>query len=114
MSIEAQQTPDGQAWPDLSAEYAEWKGKHFPGQPIGKQLGAMADPAQVAGDVIVPNGETAFVTYGTDEEARAEAAAFQEGEPARNRPARPFWGFTIDSEKAVGAVLAARFHKIIR
>ena len=111
-SIEAGETPDGSTWPELSAEYAQWKARHFPGQPIGKAHGAMADPEQVAGDVIVFGPEAAFVTYGTTEEAREEAAAFQEGDG--HQPARPFWGFTAASQQAVGALLEARFRKIIR
>ena len=110
VSITAEQAPDGTPWDDLSATYAEWKGRKFPGKTMGELHGLMADPVQIAGDVIVLSPTAAFVTYGTDEAARAEAAAFQQGDPTRNRPPRPFWGFTKDSKAAVDAILADR-HK---
>lgn len=107
-TIAAEQAPDGSPWPDLSAAYAERKGRAHPGQPMGVAEGLMADPAEVAGDVIVLGPGAALVTYGVTEEARAEAAAFQAGDPARNRPPRPFWGWTPASAAAARDLLDAR------
>ena len=69
----------------------------------------------MAGDVIIFGPDAAFVTYGdgTDDEARQEAAHFQEGDPERNQPPRPFWGFTAASTKATEDVLGARLRQVI-
>ena len=112
-SIAAGEAPDGTRWDDLSDAYAARKAVTHPGKPIGVAEGVMSDPAEVAGDVIVLGADAAMVTYGMTEEAREEAAAFQQGDPARNRPARPFWGWTPASEQAVAALLAARLKKIV-
>jgi hypothetical protein len=57
----------GSGWPALTARYAAWKQKHYPGQPIGVLTGAartaLTDPTG-AGAVLLP-GQTSF-TVGTD------------------------------------------------
>lgn len=111
-TIERQETPDGTKWADLSPAYEEYKSKRFPGQPIGKAHVLMADPVQIAGDVIVLD-DAAMVTYGTDQDARDEAEHFQEGNPSGNQPPRPFWGFTSDSTAAVEKVLDDRFKDVV-
>ena len=108
----AEQTPDGTPWADLSPGYAQYKAKNHPGSPIGVREGLLGDPDQIAGDVIV-FADVAMVTYGTDDDARVEAAAFQQGDPNGNRPPRPFWGFTAGGIDAAGKILVARFRKVI-
>ena len=113
VNFAAEQAPDGTPWADLSVGYAAYKAKAYPGSPMGVRDGLMSDPDQMAGDVIVLT-DVAMVTYGTDDQARVEAAAFQEGDPGRNRPPRPFFGFTTDGVDASQKILEARFRKVIR
>lgn len=105
-SIAAEQSPDGNAWPALSEKYEERKSFDFPGNPMAVLRGTMANPREVAGEVVVTEG-SAEVTFGTSAEARQEASWFQEGDS--DQPPRPFWGFTPDSEAEARAILDKRF-----
>jgi hypothetical protein len=107
-TIAAQQTPDGVDWDELSPGYAKWKAKHYPGKPIGEREGLMSAADEVAGIPEVTPGE-AVVTYGTSEKARAEASYFQEGDPSRGWPPRPFWGLTDRAIEEVQRILDRRF-----
>lgn len=113
-SIAREETPDGQRWADLSEKYEEWKSFNYPGNPMAVLHGTMADPREVAGEVDPPSATRAIVTYGVSEQAREEAAWFQEGggKPGHGQPARPFWGFTEESRKEVKSILDARFKQI--
>lgn len=106
--IAREESPDGSPWAPLSKDYAEWKAFHYPGSPIGVVHLVMANPREVAGEVIAtPN--KAEVTYGVSGQAKQEASWFQEGDPAHNRPPRRFWGFTRDSLATVRVILDRRF-----
>jgi hypothetical protein len=104
--IDRQESPEGVRWADLSATYEEWKSFQFPGNPIGVLHQHMADPHEVAGDIVV-SPEHAVVTYGITDQARQEATWFQEGDG--HQPARPFWGLTADALKEAEGLLDARF-----
>lgn len=110
--LDGQHAPDGTPWAPLSEAYGEWKGRNFPGQPMAVLHHLMSDPAQVTGIVdVTPN--RAQVVYGVSQEARVEASWFQEGDPAANRPPRPFWGFTDDSKARAKETLDRRFESMV-
>lgn len=111
--IVGEHSPDGTRWDDLSKTYAEAKARKHPGRPMAVLDFHMAKPDQVAGVPDVTTSE-ASVTLGTDDRARDEAEWFQEGDPARNRPPRPFWGFTPASEKQAEAILTERYRRVVR
>jgi hypothetical protein len=99
-TIDAQTTPDGSPWPELSEDYQSWKSKHYPGQPMAVLYGVMAKPSEVEGEVEVQT-EQASVVYGVTDEARIEAGWFQKR--------RKFWGFTERSRGEVRLLLDSRF-----
>lgn len=110
VTLAAQQSPAGTPWPPLSPTYAEWKGRFFPGQPMAHLHDVMADPAEVAGEVVI-RPDSAEATYGRSEVARDEASWFQEG--GGNQPPRPFWGFTASSRDAVRVILTERLKQSV-
>ena len=99
--------PEGNRWPDLSPDYGREKAFTHPGLPIGVRDGTLSDPSEVAGEVEVID-ELAIVRYGRSDRAREEAAWFQEGDEARGRPPRPFWGLTAKAEAEMGKALESR------
>jgi hypothetical protein len=99
-----EQSPDGSPWPPLSEEYAKWKSKHYPGEPMGVRDLLMADHEEVQG-VVEVEPTRCVVTYGKSEAARDEATWFQ----AR----RPFWGFTEQAKTRAVEHMNARL-KVIR
>lgn len=109
-TIAAEESPDGKRWDELSEEYDEWKSFQFPGEPIAVLHQIMADPHQVAGEPPAVTADLAEVTYGITEQAKQEAAWFQEG--GNGRPARPFWGLTAASIAESGRILDARLASI--
>jgi phage gpG-like protein len=111
--IADEKTPDGQAWVPLSEHYEEWKSFHYPGNPMAVLKGIMANPREVAGEVVV-RPDHAVVTYGVTDEAREHATWFQEGggRPGHGQPARPFWGFTSASLDEVREILDERFRTV--
>jgi hypothetical protein len=91
-SLANQVDPTGKSLPALSDRWVKRKGH----STIGVWLGLMSDPVQMAGEVEVTR-DSATVTYGVTEDARAEADWFTKGDPKHHRPPRPFWGLTIQS-----------------
>jgi hypothetical protein len=104
--IAEEREPDGASWAPLSQKYEEWKSFQFPGQPIAVLYQHMADPKEVAGEVVVQANQ-AVVTYGVSALAKQEASFFQEGNA--HQPPRRFWGFTKESTAEARALLDARF-----
>ncbi len=102
---------DGDRFADLSPDYAAWKSRHFPGQGIGLLHHLMADPAQVSGVVDV-TPDRAEVAYGVSAEAVQEASWFIEGDPARNRPPRDFWGLTPEAIRLIDETLEERLNSV--
>jgi hypothetical protein len=101
-----QHSPDGEGWEYLSPKYDEWKSFQFPGNPIGVLHQVMANPNEVAGEVVV-TPDKATVTYGISDQARDEAVYFQEGNS--HQPERRFWGLTETSVDKSKTLLDARF-----
>lgn len=101
--------PDGNPWAPLSDAYGAWKANQFPGQPMAVLHHLMADPAQVKGIQAIARNE-AVVTYGVSQEARDEAAWFIEGDEARNRPPRNFWGITGPALQLIDEMLEQRLN----
>jgi hypothetical protein len=90
VSARVEADPSNQPWRPLSPDYAAWKEATHPGQPIGVLSGEMLDDIQVFG-VRRFSRDEASMTYGQDETAKNKASWFQEGDPHRNRPPRPFY-----------------------
>jgi hypothetical protein len=91
--MEVQVDPDNNPWVGLSDAYAERKARLAPGAPMAEFLGrVMKDPDQLRGELDI-SPDRMEQTYGLTDQARNEAAWFQEGDPARNRPAREFYAF---------------------
>lgn len=107
--IAGEHDPDGNAWAPLSPKYEEQKAFEYPGQPMAVLHQVMANPHEVAGEVVV-SADRATVTYGISEQARQEAEWFQEGNA--HQPARRFWGFTGASLKEVRSILDKRFSTV--
>ncbi len=94
--MDAEQSPDGTRWPDLSDAYAEAKAGIAPGSPMAVLHGEMKSTEQLAGERrITPHRCT--MVFGTTQQARDEACWFQEGDPGGNQPPRPFWGFSVEA-----------------
>ena len=110
--IIGQNDTDGNPWPALNAQYARDKARRFPGRPMAVLHLTMAQPQEVAGEVEVSPAQV-VTTFGVSEDARAEASWFQEGDPARNRPERRFWGFTDRSIKVTTDYLTRRFKAFV-
>jgi hypothetical protein len=108
-TIAAEESPDGTHWDKLSPAYEDWKSYQFPGEPIAVLYQVMANPHEVAGEVVVTTLE-ATVTYGITEQARREAQWFQEGDA--DQPPRPFWGLTTAGVADSKKILDARFATI--
>lgn len=87
----AQTGPDGSPWPELSAEYARHKAKHWPGKPTGVRDEVMI--GGLSGERSVTPTEAVW-TFGTTEDQRREVHWFSEGDETRNRPPRPVVGLT--------------------
>ena len=85
--------PDGNRWPDLCDAYARWKARRFPGRTIGFREGLMLGRDQLEGEHTV-EPHRAELRYGTTQQARDEARWFEDGDDARNRPPREFWGLS--------------------
>ncbi len=90
-AIDGQMSPDGTAWTPLSPKYEIWKSTNFPGAPMAFLYGIMASPNEIFGDRMVATRRAEY-TYGQTPDAQAEAEYFEEGDPSRNRPPRPFTG----------------------
>jgi hypothetical protein len=110
--IAGQHAPDGSPWPPLDKHYEEWKSFHFPGLPMGVLHQHMANPHEVAGEVVV-TADGAKVTYGISDLARREASWFQDPEDGR-QPPRRFWGLTEKSRAESRNLLDKRFKDGIR
>lgn len=111
-NIRQQQAPDGTPWAPLSEKYAEWKAFHYPSEPPGVLHFLMAMQDEIMGTVYMSNNE-ARMTYGITSEARDEMEWFSNGDPSKNRPARPFWGFTEESIEASTDRVARRLADIL-
>jgi hypothetical protein len=111
-NIIGEHAPDGTRWDDLSPEYAAYKAKHYGGRPMGVKDFLMAQPVEVAGETNVGPDE-ATVTYGVSDQAKEEMTWFENGDPAKNRPPRRFWGFTASSKDAAVKRVVERFKSIL-
>ncbi len=110
VNMDAEQDPDGNAWPALSPAYEAWKSAHFPGQEMAVLRGAMKTAQQLKGEVVATPGEIKQ-TYGVDPQARQEATQFQEGDA--NQPPRPFYAFSNVAVMLVDQVLDRRFDVVV-
>ena len=108
--IDQETDPDGSPWPPLSEAYDEWKQAHFPGQPMAKLYGIMAQPEEIAGETFVQSTQAAVI-FGKSDEARQEFEWFNEG--GGNRPPRRCWGLTANSIKDSTDFLDDRFKSIV-
>lgn len=107
-SFDAQRGPDGEGWPPLNSDYAAWKARHFPGAPMLVREGVLRNDPEFDGEREI-NASSAVWTFGQSEQARQEAVWNQEGDPWRNRPPRPFIGFTESSEAKAAETLENHF-----
>lgn len=104
LSLMSQEDADGNALAPLSEDYAKAKARERPGYPLGVYDAEMIKREHFFGERRVDDGE-AEVIYGINDKAREEAAWFIEGDPARNRPPRPFWGLTEQTVKEAREIL---------
>lgn len=109
----AESDADGNPWPALSSSYERWKSANFPGEPISRLHGLMREIDQVRGDQHVES-ELASMTFGLDEQARAEAEWFQDPENP-GQPPRGFYDFGSAVVAAVTPTIDGRFtnHQIL-
>lgn len=105
-SMDAETDPDGNPWPALSGDYAKWKAKHFPGNPMAVLHGVMKTDAQLRGNRNVAP-DRCRMTYGLDQRARDEATWFQEGPPERR-----FWGLSAAAITRMNARLDRHFRRL--
>lgn len=105
-NIAGECSPDGTPWPPLSPRYAADKAFDYPGNPMAVLHGLMANPREIAGEVVVERHK-ATVVEGVTELAKKEYSWFSEGDA--DRPPRPSWGFTTSSEAEAKQLLDARF-----
>lgn len=89
--LDEERSPDNTPWMPLNPRYERWKSTYFPGKPMGELYGIMKAPAEIEGERDI-GPRKAWYIFGKTDEARAEAAHFEEGDPANNRPGRPFTG----------------------
>lgn len=105
-TIAEQKEPTGSALNPLSPAYKAWKAGHGYPTLIGVKTGHMLSLVEVQGERVIAPDE-ATMTYGkpgsTDDEgktSRDKAEWFTDGDPARNRPARPFYDLDEEIETA--------------
>lgn len=108
----AELDPYGHEWAALSEAYAAWKKKMLGRDQIGILFRRMLAHEELRGSRYI-SATDALMTYGVTEEARNEAEWFQEGDPARNRPPRPFYDFTASANQTRQAYLDKRFEKYV-
>jgi hypothetical protein len=112
-NVIGENSPDGTPWAPLSEDYAKYKQLNYPGSPVGVLHFLMAQPQEIAGQASI-DPLLAKVSYGVSDQAKQEMAWFTEGDTSRNRPPRPFWGFTTRSIEASAALLKKTFHNNIK
>jgi hypothetical protein len=105
--------PDGSAWAPLSESYAEMKAERVGGKPIGELYGLMSDPQQIRGERVV-RADSAVMTYGVTDDAKAEAVWFQDPETGRNQPPRAFYALTREAVALANDMLDQHFSKHTR
>lgn len=109
-AMDQETSPKGQHWAALSEAYAEWKSRHYPGQPMAVLTGHMKQMVQLIGLTRITAREIGQ-TYGVDETARALAVYFQEGNA--RQPARPFYVFGDVARDRLRQLLDAVFARAI-
>lgn len=103
-ALDAGRSFDGSDFADLSSAYAEWKGRHHTGKPIGELTGKMkAAVEELPGGVRIVFDRMYVEFAAGDEDLRAYALAFNDGVPDRNQPARPFLGFSARCRERMAA-----------
>lgn len=94
-----QRQPDGQPLAKLApATLREKRRKGFPATILVRE-GEMLDPVEIRGRRSIER-RSASMTYGVTAEAEKKAEWASEGDPAHNRPARPFYEFDDEAEAA--------------
>ena len=106
--FDAQTAPDGTPWPALSPGYANWKTKHFPGEPMGVLEGHLRSELDGERET---KPHSATVTCGRSEEAIEHAEYMEEGDPEGNRPQRPFFGLNAESLPKSDALFDKHFEE---
>jgi hypothetical protein len=94
--FDAARDPDGNEWPDLEEGYFAWKADHALTTATGYLEGEMAESANFKGERSI-SPHRATMTFGVNPIAKQEGPWFHNGDDSRNRPARPFWGFSAES-----------------
>ena len=108
--MEAMTDPSNAPWQPLSPKYAAWKAKHYPGRITAERELEMKAPDHLKGQLEI-QAHMVIQTYGLNEQAKNEAAWFQEGDPARNRPPRRFYDLNDLCLLYLSGVLDAHFSK---
>ena len=99
-SMDAGRSPDGQDWPELSTRYEAWKSRHGYGNVIGVLHGVMKQLVEIRGHPQITATEIVWA-FGDSPEAAEEGEWFHNGNPARNQPARPFFGISPAGEDRI-------------
>jgi phage gpG-like protein len=87
---------EGVPFAPLTAPYATWKERYYPGRPIAELTGAMKEEVQIVGERKI-TAKNAEMVYGVDQENKQVATFFQE--PYQAKPARRFYGLTQDAKR---------------
>jgi hypothetical protein len=88
--LEAEQSPDGTPWKELSEAYAEWKAKEVGAAPMAVLYRDMTSPGAIRGEHDIAKDE-AIYTFGNSYISKLHASYFQDP-TGPGQPPRPFVG----------------------
>jgi hypothetical protein len=110
-SLGRQVTPEGEPFAPLSEAYLRYKVAHGYSPRKNVKTGKMLSLEEIRGTAQITPYRV-DLTYGRTPETQQLAEWAEQGNAARNRPARPFYGLDPDIEAKLDGIIAAAAESI--